>query len=155
MLSTPADTSSQIAPIPVTLHLSPKPNVIPVPAAFSFKLTSCETATTCWFADFLLPGELTKASRPWRLLNQTPATVEWISSILTLHGDKTGDFIETSVHTWSVDKYRRPNPLSLPFKLPAEQPTNATFNFNRGAIKADHYQGQYRAELIDADLEGK
>jgi hypothetical protein len=151
MLSVPADPSSQIAPIPVTLHLSPKPNVVPVPAAFPFKLTSCETAFTCWFADFLLPAELTKASRSWRLLNQTPATVDWTSSTLTLHGDKTGDFVDASVNTWSPDKPRIPIPLKLPFTLPAEQATDATFNFNRGTIKADHYQGQYRAELIGAD----
>jgi hypothetical protein len=139
---------SPIDPVQLKLRLTPKTNVVAAPAAFAFKATRCGTAFTCGFVDFLLPGELAGASRPWKLVNQTPATVDWTSSTLTLHGDKTGDFIDVDVKTWSAGK---PIALKLPLTLPKQTPTDATFNFDRGAIQADHYQGQYRAELQGGD----
>lgn len=150
-LSIPADSSSAIDPIAITLRLRPKPNVVTIPAAFNFKTVRCATTLTCGFAEFLLPKGLALGVLPWRLSNQTPASIDWMWGAAALRGDRTGDFIDVSVSTASTDKPPVAAALQLPFALPAHMPKDAAFSVDRSAIRADHYQGQYRIEMRGAD----
>jgi len=151
VLSVSGDASSSIESIPLTLNLTPKPSVVVIPATFAFKATHCGTPVTCQIADWLLPAEVADSSRSWQLSNQTPAAVDWTSSTLILRGDKTGDFIDVGLtkRSPSSNNSRSPpdQPVALPFALPANRSTTLSFDFDRAKMKADHYQGQYRAEL--------
>jgi hypothetical protein len=166
VLSAPG-RSMPIDRIPVVLTLTPKPNVIVFPPAFSFRGTACNSPVTCGITDFLLPCDLNNDWRKWVLVNQVAADVEWRSATLTLRGDKTSELIEMGVKVFpypaeqarakenaaAVDQQLKPtwSDLKLPFSLARNGSTDLQFTFNRGAVKADHYQGQYRIELNDGD----
>jgi hypothetical protein len=148
VLSSPPDTT-EIARVPVVLRLTPKPSVTAVPAAFAFKAIRCGNWVTCRFSDFVLPLELNNDWRSWQLINQTPADVDWTLSIVTLRGDKSGNPItDLSVKIWRDKQWAD---WSNPTHLPTKKATYASFQFDRGKLLPDHYQGQYRIEVKDGD----
>ena len=143
-----------VTPIPVTLELTWKPNVIVIPSSLNFALSRCVTALTCRISDVILPPSIMGDSRSWQLENQTPSNVSWTAANLTLRGDKTGDFIENDITLMSSATPQ--SVQSLPTSLLGKDgKTGATvamsFKFDRGKIRPDHYQGQYRVQLVGSD----
>jgi hypothetical protein len=143
-----------VPPIPLTLELAWKPNIVVVPSTFAFMVSRCYTNLSCRINDFILPPALVGDVRSWQLQNLTPSHVIWTASNLTLRGDKTGDFIDNDISL--ISQVVPPAIQDLPTGLVGKDgKTGSTvplfFKFDRGAIRPDHYQGQYRIQFTGSD----
>ncbi|MFC5865006.1 hypothetical protein ACFPT7_22045 [Acidicapsa dinghuensis] len=142
--STAANKSNPISLGEIRLRLG-KLNVTTLPATFSFQLTRCGNAFTCWIAD-RLPEALRNPDRQWGFQNQGSAAVAWIPEQLIVRGDKSATFSNIGV----LDEHGKQLSESVPL-LPASKPTVFRFAFSRDSIEADHYQGQFLAKLKNVD----
>jgi hypothetical protein len=141
-LSSPLSSALEPSTIPVCLTVSPKPNIATIPASLNFKLTRCGSNLTCRVAEFLAPGGQTGGALHWQLTDSAfSGAVPVIASMVTLHGDKTGDLIYVPIGQWSKDDRVAPlKEAALPTL--GQHAIDLAFDV-QGRLRADHYQGQY------------
>lgn len=154
-LSGPSD--EPLGSIPLTLNLTPKPDIGTLPTRFAFRISRCMSPITCWFAERLNnepPGEL----REWSLQNPTGADVDWISNSLALYGARTTSTLEDAdVPVVSPTKCGPTQQPAVAYPVPLFDPKTRSartakqaFCLDRSKLKADHYEGTYRIGLRGA-----
>ena len=138
--SVPVDS---FPPIPVRLHLTPKPSATFLPAPLTFKTTRCTGPVTCYLASLLTPSGSTRSMLHWQLSDQSFSGAEAkIPSMVSLHGDKSGDIVSLNVRKWCPNKCTVSDLPDIALPGQGQGPIDAGFEVNRN-LAPDHYQGQY------------
>jgi hypothetical protein len=139
----PGAEKTDIAAIPLKLTLTEKPVLVSSPSTLTFRSIRCRYSVTCFIDNMLLRRSDASKELAWKLINRVNTDVKLSAPITLLHGDKTGGFPELGLSEKGA--------ASFPTLIKGNTTKNLEFRLDQNTIRADHYQGEFRVKLGNAE----
>ncbi len=136
----PDQTEDEALEIPIELHVTAVPTVVPIAPNLSWQVVRCDFWLDCKLATWFLPESVLQDQWEVWLDNQTAQAVEIVDGVTILRGTNSG-------HTAQADDVE----LSVPHTLPANQVEPITVAIHRQQLAPDSYQGTLRFKVEDVD----
>lgn len=134
----PGQGETAVLTIPLELHLTARPDVVPVTPQLAIQVVGCHYWLDCRLATWFLPRSVTQDEWQVWLDNRTVQPVAVTTGVAVLTGRQTG----STAHAGDVT-------MSLPHTLSAGQVEPLLLRLNRQQLAPDSYEGTLRLTVAD------